>query len=178
MGASPSQFPQADKKEILAAGLSTALDCKIITESEYERRRHEANFNTQSVENLEMTVFEKLCFEPAKGQFGDVFGESGNKITVHLKSLSGRNFELSVGEEAYVEELKFLFEEQQGIPVDHKRLIFTFKGKILEDGFRLSDYKVNFMCESIATITDTAMLIIHCRLGLTPNHICHVCMSL
>ena len=45
-----------------------------------------------------------------------------------------------------MKELKFVFEEQHGIPVDHKHLIFTFKGKIVQDGYRLSDYKVMFAC--------------------------------
>ena len=94
---------------------------------------------------ISVAIYEKICYESVKGQYGDVFGENGSPITVTLKSLSGQTFQLSVGDKSYVEELRFVFEEQQGVPVDHSRLIFTFKGKKLEDGCRLSDYGVRLL---------------------------------
>lgn len=143
MGASLSQnqFSQAEKEDLIAAGLSAALDCKVVTKEEYERRKDEPEFQNV-VEDLDLNTLGDVCYEPAKGQFGDVFGNNGKSITLSLRSLSGRKFDLTVGEESYVEELKFVFEEQQGLPFDHKRLIFMFKGKELKHGFRLSDYKV------------------------------------
>ena len=134
------QARQVQKNELLAAALSAAFDEKVVTKEEYDRKKDEPEFN--NAESLDLRFFEKLCFEPVKGQFGDVFGENGKPITVILKTLSGQSFKLSVGDESYTDELKFLFEEQQGIPVDHSRLIFTFRGKKLEDGFRISDYEV------------------------------------
>ena len=131
---------QTEKNELLAAALSAAFDEKVVTKEEYDRRKDEPEFGT--VESLDIRFFEKLCYEPVKGQYGDVFGENGKPITVILKTLTGQSFKLSVGDKSYVEELKFLFEEQQRIPVDHSRLFFTFKGKALQDGFRISDYEV------------------------------------
>ena len=86
-----------------------------------------------------------MCYAPVKVQYGNVFGENGSPITVTLKSLSGQSFKLSAGDESYVEELRFLIEKQHGVPVDHSRLILTFKGKQLEDGCRLSDYGVRLL---------------------------------
>ena len=131
---------QTEKNELLAAALSAAFDEKVVTKEEYDCKKDEPEFS--NVESLNLRLFEKLCYEPVKGQFGDVFGKNGKPITVILKTLSGQSFKLSVGDESYVEELKFLFEEQQKIPVDHCRLFFTFKGKKLQDGFRISDYEV------------------------------------
>lgn len=133
----------SDKQELIAAALSAAFDEKVVTKQEYERRKNEPGFG--NAESLDLRFYEKICYEPVKGQYGDVFGENGNPITVILKSLSGQSFTLSAGDKSYVEELKFLFEEQVGIPLDHSRLIFTFKGKQLEDGFRVSDYGVSLL---------------------------------
>ena len=141
--AQPQPQPrQVDKNELLAAALSAAFNEKVVTKQEYERRKDEHGFSKLSVESLDLRFFEKLCYEPVKGQYGDVFGENGKSITVVLKALSGQSYKVSAGGESYVEELKFLFEEQQGIPVDHSRLIFTFKGKQLQDGDRISAYGV------------------------------------
>ena len=145
MGAQWSSDSQqvTDKNELIAAALSAAFDEKVVTKQEYDRRKDEPGFG--NAESLDLRFYEKRCYESVKGQYGDVFGENGNPITVVLKSLSGQSFKLSVGDESYVEELTFLFEEQQGIPVDHSRLIFTFKGKQLQDGFRVSDYGVRLL---------------------------------
>ena len=142
MGAQWSADSQlvTDKCEVIAAALSAAFDEKVVTKQEYDRRKDEPEF--ANAESLDFRFYEKMCYEPVKGQYGNVFGENGNPITVILKSLSGQSFTLSVGDKSYVEELKFLFEEQQGIPMDHSRLIFTFQGKQLQDGFRVSDYGV------------------------------------
>ena len=125
---------------IIAAALSAAFDENVVTKQEYDRRKDEPGFD--NAESLDLKFYKKVCYESVKGQYGDVYGENGNLITVILKSLSGRSFTLSVGDKSYVKELKFLFEEQLGIPVDLSRLIFTFQGKQLQDGFRVSDYEV------------------------------------
>ena len=138
-----SQPLVTDKNGIIAAALSSAFREKVVTRQEYDRRKDEPGFG--NAESLDLSCYEKICYESVKGQYGDVSGENGSPITVTLKSLSGQTFQLSVGDKSYVEELRFVFEEQQGVPVDHSRLIFTFKGKKLEDGCRLSDYGVRLL---------------------------------
>ena len=63
---------QTEKNELLAAALSSAFDEKVVTKEEYDRRKDEPEFGT--VESLDIRFFEKLCYEPVKGQYGDVFG--------------------------------------------------------------------------------------------------------
>jgi hypothetical protein len=128
---------------LVAAALSAAFGETVVTKQEYDRRKDEPGFG--NAESLDLRYYEKMCYEPVKGQYGDVFGENGSPITVILKSLSGQSFKLSVGDESYVEELRFLIEKQHGIPVDHSRLILTFKGKQLKDGYRLSDCGVRLL---------------------------------
>ena len=139
MGTQVSQ-PVADKNEVIAAALSAAFGEKVVTMQEYERRKDDPEFS--NAESLDFKAYEKMCYEPVKGQYGNVFGKSGNEITVIIKSLTERSFKLTIGDKSYVEELKFLFEEQHGIPVDHSCLIFVFKGKQLKDGCRVCDYGV------------------------------------
>ena len=78
MGQSWSQpQPQReDKNELIAAALSAAFDKKILTKQEYDRKRSEPEFS--NAESLDLRFFEKLCYEPVKGQYGDIFGENGN----------------------------------------------------------------------------------------------------
>ena len=66
---------QTEKNELLAAALSAAFDEMVVTREEYDRRKNEPEFST--VESLDFRFFEKLCYEPVKGQYGDVFGENG-----------------------------------------------------------------------------------------------------
>ena len=143
-GLRDSQRATASEKEtIIAAALSAAFDETIVTRQEYECRKDEPGFG--NAESLDFSSYEKMCYAPVKVQYGNVFGENGSPITVTLKSLSGQSFKLSAGDESYVEELRFLIEKQHGVPVDHSRLILTFKGKQLEDGCRLSDYGVRLL---------------------------------
>ena len=124
---------------IIAAALSAAFGETVVTKQEYDRRKDKGI----KVESLDLRCYEKMCYEPVKIQHGDTFGKDGDPIavTVITKNLPEQpSYKLSVGDRSYVKELKYLFEEKLGIPVDHTRLIFTFKGKQLEDGFRLSDY--------------------------------------
>ena len=108
MGAQQSSDSQqvTDKNELIAAALSAAFDEKVVTQQEYNHRKGEPGFG--NTECLDLTFYEKMCYESVKGQYGDVFGKNGNPITVVLKSLSGRSFKFSVGDESYVEELKFV----------------------------------------------------------------------
>ena len=99
-----------------------------------------------------MSKVAELSFEPAIGKFGDVYGKSGDKITIWLKTLSGRRIELKVGSQSYVEEIKYLLEEHEGIPVDNDRLVLLYKNKRIQDGCRISDYGV---AQAVMKVSDT-----------------------
>lgn len=92
--------------DLTAAAFSAALERPVVTQGEYERRKHEPQFS--QVETLDVKKIAELSFEPATGKFGDVYGESGDKITVWLTTLTGRMIDLKVGSDSYVEELKYL----------------------------------------------------------------------
>ncbi len=125
---------------LVAAAFSAAFERPVVTNAEYQRRKDEPQF--ANVETLDIDKVAELSYEPATGKFGDVYGESGDKITVWLKTLTGRKIQLQVGSDSYVEELKYLLEEHEGIPVDNDRLVLLYKSKSMSDGRRLSDYNV------------------------------------
>ena len=130
----------SSKPHLIATALSAAYKRTVVTEEEYERRKHEPLF--AKVEKLDVQKMADLTYEPATGKFGDVFGESGGKITVCLKSLSGKKIELEVGEDSYVEEIKYLLEEKVEVPIDNDRLVLLYGGKQMKEGCRISDYRV------------------------------------
>ena len=117
---------------------------EIVTKQEYDHRRKDEPGFGINAESLDLRCYEKMCYEPVKIQYGDVFGKDGDPIavTVIVKNLPEQpSYKLSsIGDRCYVKELKYLFEKEVGFPVDHSRLIFTFKEKQLEDGCRLSNY--------------------------------------
>ena len=79
-----------------------------------------------------------------RGQIDDVAIWRAWQVN-HMKALSGRKFDLSSYWGRIIRrrtQVRIQFEEQQGIPVDHERLVFMFKRKKLADGFKLSDYQV------------------------------------
>ena len=131
---------QSAESPLIASALSAAFMRTVVTEEEYERRRLEPQF--ASVETLDLQKMADLIYEPATGKFGDVFGESGSKITVCLKSLSGKKIELEVGKDSYVEELKCLLEKKVEVPIDNDRLVLLYGGKAMHDGCRISEYGV------------------------------------
>jgi len=107
----------------------------------YQRRKHELQF--ARVETLDLQRLADLSYEPATGKYGNVFGESGRKITVYMQSLSGRTVELEVGEDSYAEELKYLLEEKEEVLIDNDRFVLLHNGKCMEDGRRISEYGVS-----------------------------------
>lgn len=139
--ASSSAAAQDISSNLITAAFSAAFGRPVYTSAEYERRKHEPQF--AQVETLDVSKVAELSFEPAIGKFGDVYGKSGDKITIWLKTLSGRKIELKVGSQSYVEEIKYLLEEHEGIPVDNDRLVLLYKNKRIQDGCRISDYGVS-----------------------------------
>ena len=45
---------------------------------------------------------------------------------------------MNVGKDSLVEELKYLLEESEGIPVDHNRLALLFDGQNMQEGKRIT----------------------------------------
>lgn len=127
--------------DLIAAAFSAAFDRPVVTKAEYERRKTEPCFAT--TETLGLDEITSLSYEPARGNYGDVFGESGVKIGVILKTLSGRRIPLKVGNDSYVEEIKYLLEESEGVPVDYNRVVLLYNGKQMRDGKRISYYGVS-----------------------------------
>ena len=140
MGNTPPEAQQSQDK-FIAAAFSAALNYPVVTEVEYTQRRHEPLF--QNAQTLDLDKITSMIYEPAKGKFGNVFGESGKKIRVSLVTPSGRKFILQVGNDSYVEELKYLLEESEGVPVDYDRIKFLYKGVTMKDQKRLSYYDVS-----------------------------------
>lgn len=130
----------SDRFDLIAAALSAAFERTVVTEEVYERRKHEPQF--ANVEKLDLQELAVLSYEPATGKFGDVFGESGSKITVFLKSYTGMEIELEVGEDSYVEELKYLLEVKKQVLIDNDRFVLLYGGNRMEEGCRISDYGV------------------------------------
>ena len=136
-----SAFLGCVSNKLVAAALSAALERSIVTREEYEERKHEPQF--AYVDTLDLAKFSELSYAPAFGKFGDVYGESGRKITVYVQTITGRTFELEIGCDSYVEEVKYILEESKDALVDSDRFILLFKGTKLENGRRISEYGVS-----------------------------------
>ncbi len=134
--------------ELVAAALSAAYERRVVTREEYERHKYEPQF--AFAETLDSAKLAELNFAPAFGRFGDVYGESGTKITVYLRTITGRTFELEIGRDSYVEEVKHVLEESQNIRVDPDRFILLFNGTKLDEGRRISEYGVRDQCWRVA----------------------------
>ena len=132
---------QPPDSQLVAAALSAAFHRPVVTQEVYQRRKHELQF--ARVETLDLQRLADLSYEPATGKYGNVFGESGRKITVYMQSLSGRRIELDVGEDSYAEELKYLLEEKEEVLIDNDRFVLLHNGKRMEDGRRISEYGVS-----------------------------------
>ena len=137
-----SEYPSGEvsNAKLAAAALSALLQRPVITQQEYEERRHEPEYAT--VEVLDYERLAETVYTTAMGPVGDILGESGKKINLTLTSITGKSYVLNVGEDSYTEELKGLLEKCENFPVRHDRLVFVYKGRMLEERHRLSEYKV------------------------------------
>ena len=126
---------------LVAAGFSAMLQRPVITQQEYEKRRHEPEF--AKVEELNYERLSETVYTPAAGSFGDIFSENGVMINIRLTSLTGKVCVLNVREDSYVEELQVLFEEKENLSGYHGRLAFVYKDREIQEGHKLSEYQVS-----------------------------------
>ena len=126
---------------LVAAAFSVMLQRPVITEQEYEERRHEPEFS--KVEELKYEDLSEAVYASATTSYGDV-RESGEKIHIHLSFITGRRTCLEVGKDSYVEVLRALCAEKLHMCMaDSDNIRFIYGGRSLENGHRLSEYQVS-----------------------------------
>ena len=64
-----------------------------------------------------------------------------DQITVYVKTLTGKHFDLRISSSSNIYELKHLIQESHGYPIDQQRLIFA--GRQLEDRMTLFEYYIS-----------------------------------
>ena len=126
---------------LVAAAFSVMLQRPVITEQEYEERRHEPEFS--KVEELKYEDLSEAVYASATTSYGDV-RESGEKIHIYLSFLTGREICLEVGKDSYVEVLRALCAEKLDMCMaDSDYIWLIYRGRSLENGRRLSEYQVS-----------------------------------
>ena len=144
----------ADPTNPLVAGALSAVygrQVLVVTRRQYERRKiSEPLF--QRAEILDTHKIAQVVYKPARGKIGNVFGESGTRINVSLKTPSGRQIPLTIGSDSYVEELKYVLEKKEEIPIDYSRVVLVYGGKTMVEGERITHYGVRISVKLNVTL--------------------------
>ena len=133
-----------DPTNPLVAGALSAVygrQVLVVTRRQYERRKISDPL-FQRAEILDTHKIAQVVYKPARGKIGNVFGESGTRINVSLKTPSGRQIPLTIGSDSYVEELKYVLEKKEEIPIDYSRVVLVYGGKTMVEGERITRYGV------------------------------------
>ena len=69
-----------------------------------------------------------------------LYHKNNSKIQIFIKLLTGKHMAIDINPNAFVEDLKKIIYEKEGVEIDQQRLIFA--GAQLEDGVPLSYYKI------------------------------------
>eukprot|EP01117_Protostelium_nocturnum_P001064 TRINITY_DN11389_c0_g1_i1.p1 TRINITY_DN11389_c0_g1~~TRINITY_DN11389_c0_g1_i1.p1 ORF type:complete len:219 (-),score=92.85 TRINITY_DN11389_c0_g1_i1:66-722(-) len=109
-----------------------SIDAK---EEKEQRKRETQRFYAESFgEEMPTSVWD---YE----EDADVVPSKENGITLKIRTLSGKEFELNVGKDETVGMLKKRIQEKEGIPIGQQRLIFKAK-QLDDDNVLLSDLSI------------------------------------
>ena len=87
-----------------------------------------AELSSTTLESMGIQNNSLVCIERSRG------------MTINVKTLTGRTFQVSCDELNTIDDIKGFIQESEGIPARQQCLVFA--GKQLEDGRTLSDYNV------------------------------------
>jgi hypothetical protein len=95
--------------------------------NEKQRGKYRKRYQDQFIHLDELIHFSKSFY-------------SNNSFIVYIKSLTGCSIDIQITHQMSVKEMKMIFQEKEGIPIDQQRFIFA--GKQLEDLMLVGMYNI------------------------------------
>jgi hypothetical protein len=95
--------------------------------NEKQREKYRKFYDDQFISFEELISFSKSFY-------------SNNSFIVYIKSLTGCSIDIQITHQMSVKEMKMIFQEKEGIPIDQQRFIFA--GKQLEDSMLVGMYNI------------------------------------
>lgn len=95
--------------------------------NEKQRGKYRERYQDQFIHLDELIHFSKSFY-------------SNNSLIVYIKSLTGCSIDIQITHQMSVKEMKMIFQEKEGIPIDQQRFIFA--GKQLEDSMLVGMYNI------------------------------------
>ena len=142
--------------ELLTAGLSSLAHIALVPKSTLVASS--TNVVTKEIELINLYKGSLMGTSLAEHSNANTSHKFEEGITLHIKTLTGRTISIEVSPKRSVEELKQMFAQVDGTPVDQQRFIFDHKQ--LEDGRSLADYGI--------TDESTVHLVLRLRGGGSP----------